>query len=94
MINNLLIKLKRGAAVSERMIIIAAVCVSGVILAGVLIGLWQYGVDLSNVFLGTPWNSPLAHTRGTIALEGGIVAITLLFGGLFLAGITALIRKT
>ena len=71
----------------------AAVAVSAVILAGVLIGLWQYGIDLSAVFLGTPWDSPLSHTRGIIAIKGGIVTVTLLFGGLFLAGITALIKK-
>ena len=78
----------------ETLMIKAAVVVSAVILAGVLIGLWQYGIDLSAVFLGTPWNSTLAHTRGTIAIEGGIVAVTLLFGGILLAGIIALIRKT
>ncbi len=70
-----------------------SVVVFGAILAGVLIGLWQYGVDLSTVFLGTPWNSSLPHTRGIIALEGGIVAITLLFGGLFIAGLMALIVR-
>jgi len=78
---------------NETLMIQLLVVVSGVILAGVLIGLWQYGVDLSSVFLGTPWNSPLAHTRSTIALEGGIVAITLLFGGLFIAGVMALITR-
>ena len=72
--------------------LLVAVC--GLILAGVLIGLWLYGIDLSTVFLGTPWNSPLSHTRGVIAIEGGIVAITVLFGGLFIAGIMALIKKT
>jgi len=76
------------------MIIRILVVVSGLVLVGVLIGLWQYGIDLSSVFLGTPWHSPLSHTRGVIAIEGGIVAITLLFGGLFVAGIMALIRKT
>jgi len=65
----------------------------GMILAGTLIGTWLYGVDFSSLFLGTPWQSPLEHTRGIIALEGGIVAITLLFGGLFLAGVIALIKK-
>ena len=78
----------------ETLMIKAAVAVSAVILAGVLIGLSRYGIDLSAVFLGTPWNSPLAHTRGTIAIEGGIVAVTLLFGGLFLGGVITLIRKT
>jgi len=79
---------------NETMIIRSLVVVSGLVLAGVLIGLWQYGIDLSSVFLGTPWQSPLSHTRGIIAIEGGIVAIALLFGGLFVAGIMALIRKT
>ena len=79
---------------NETMIIKALVAVSGLILAGVLIGLWRYGVDLSAVLLGTPWNSPLPHTRGIIALEGGIVAITLLLGGLLVAGLMVVIRKT
>ena len=79
---------------NETMIIRILVVVSGLVLVGVLIGLWQYGIDLSSVFLGTPWQSPLSHTRGIIAIEGGIVAITLLLGGLFVAGIMALIRKT
>ena len=78
---------------NEALMIKTIVAISAVILAGVLIGLWQYGIDLSNVFLGTPWNSSLAHTRGIIAIEGGIIAITLLFGGLFIAGIAALVRK-
>ena len=78
---------------NEALMIKTIVAISAVILAGVLIGLWQYGIDLSNVFLGTPWNSSLAHTRGIIAIEGGIIAITLLFGGMFLAGIMALITR-
>ena len=75
----------------------ALVAVSAIILAGVLIGLSQYGIDLSSVFLGTHWNSPLAETRGTMALEGAIASITLVFGGLFIMGIMVLlkgIRKT
>jgi len=79
---------------NERLIIRSLIVVSGLILAGVLIGLWQYGIDLSSVFLGTAWQSPLPYTRGIIAIEGGIVTITLVFGGLFIAGIMALIRKT
>ena len=79
---------------NETLLIKISVVICGVILAGVLIGLWQYGIDLSAVLLGTPWSSPHEPTRGIIAIEGGIVAITLLFGSLFLAGITALIRKT
>ena len=70
-----------------------SVVVFGLILAGVLIGLWQYGVDLSAVFLGTPWNSPLPHTRGIIAIEGVLITITLLFGGLFVAGLMVLIAR-
>jgi len=81
-------------AMNETLIIRSLVVVSGLVLAGVLIGLWQYGIDLSSVFLGTPWQSPLSHTRGVIAIEGGIVAVTLPLGGLFVAGIMALIRKT
>ena len=77
----------------ETLMIKAGVIVSAVILAGVLIGLWQYGIDLSTVFLGTPWNSPLPHARGEIAIEGGIVAITLLFGGLLTSSIIALITR-
>ena len=56
---------------NESMIIRTLVVVFGLVLAGMLIGLWQYGVDLSAVLLGTPWNSPLQHTQGVIALEGG-----------------------
>ena len=78
---------------SETIIIRISVVVVGLVLAGVLIAAWQYGLDLSAMFLGTPWNSPLSHTRGIIALEGGIVAITLLFGGLFVAGLMALIVR-
>ena len=78
---------------NETMIIRILVVVFGLVLAGVLIGAWQYGLDLSSIFLGTPWDSPLAHTRGIMALEGGIVAITLPFGGLFVAGLMALIVR-
>ncbi len=78
---------------NETMIIRVLVVVFGLVLAGVLIGVWQYGLDLSAVLLGTPWQSPLAHTRGIIALEGGIVTITLLFGGFFVAGLMALIAR-
>ena len=78
---------------NETMIIRILVVVFGLVLAGVLIGAWQYGLDLSSIFLGTSWNSPLAHTRGIMALDGGIVAITLLFGGLFVAGLMALIVR-
>lgn len=74
-----------------RTLIKAAVGVSAVILLGVLIGLSQYGIDLSNVFLGTPWHSPLPHDRGEEAIVGGIVFITLVFGGLFVGGIMALL---
>ena len=88
-----LIKNAERIITHETLMIKIGVAISAVILAGVLIGLWQYGIDLSNVFLGTPWNSSLAHTRGIIAIEGGIIAITLLFGGLFIAGIAALVRK-
>ncbi len=67
------------------------VYVSAVILAGVLIGFWQYGIDLSSVFLGTPWHSRLPDGRGEQALVGIIVFITLVFGGLFVGGLMALI---
>ncbi len=77
---------------SEAGIIRGSVIICGVIIAAVLIGTWQYGIDLSAVFLGTPWQSSLEPSRGITAIEGGIVAITLLFGGLFLAGIIALAR--
>ena len=75
------------------MIIRTLVVVFGLVLAGVLIAAWLYGLDLSSIFLGTPWDSALPHTRGIIALEGGIVAITILFGGLFVAGLMALIVR-
>ena len=84
---------KLGEAMNETVIIRVCVIVSGLVLAGVLIGAWQYGLDLSSIFLGTPWNSTLPHNRVTIALEGVIVGIALPFGGLFFAGIMALIRK-
>ena len=78
----------------ERLAIKVGVVVCGVIVAGMLIGFWQYGIDLSAVFLGTPWGSLLhEQTRGIRALEGAIVAVTLLFGGLFLAGVIALVRR-
>jgi len=80
-------------AMNETMIIRILMVVFGLVLAGVLIGAWQYGLNLSSIFLGTPWNSPYAPPRGIIALEGGIVAITLLFGGLFVAGLMALIVR-
>ena len=88
-----LIKVAKWVIEREVMMIKVGVAVCGVILAGVLIGLGKYGIDLSNVFLGTPWNSSLPHARGEIAIEGGIVAIALLFGGLFIAGIAVLVRK-
>ena len=78
---------------NEKLAIGFLVVVCGVVLLGVLLGLWRYGIDLATVFLGTPWNSPLEHTRGIMAIEGGIVAVTLLFGGLFVAGMLALIKK-
>ena len=76
----------------EILVIKVGVVVSAVILAGVLIGLWQYGINLSAVFLG-PAEGAHEVSRGIMALEGAIVAVTLLFGGVFLAGIIALIRK-
>ena len=84
---------KLGEAMNETMIIRALVVVSGLVLAGVLVGAWLYGLDLSSIFLGTPWNSTLPHNRVAIALEGVVVGIALPFGGLFFAGIMALIRK-
>jgi len=78
---------------NETLMIKISVAVFGLVLAGVLIGTWLSGIDLSAIFLGTPWNSPHAHTRGIIAIEGGIVAVTLLFGGLFIAGLMALIVR-
>ena len=84
---------KLGEAMSETMIIRTFVVLSGLVLAGVLIAAWLYGLDLSSIFLGTPWNSTLPHNRVAIALEGVIVGIALPFGGLFFAGVMALIRK-
>jgi len=77
----------------EILMIKVGVVVSAVVLVGVLIGLWQYGIDLSAVFLG-PAEGAHEPSRGIMALEGAIVAVTLLFGGLFLAGIIVLIRKS
>ena len=77
----------------ETLMMKALVVVSAIILAGVLIGLGRYGIDLSTVFLGTPWNSPLSHGRGVMAIEGVIVAVTLLFGGIFIGGIMTLVKK-
>ena len=78
---------------NETLIIRILVVVVGLVLAGVLIGAWLGGLDLSAIFLGTSWNSLLPHTRGIIALEGGIVAVTLLLGGFFVAGLMALIVR-
>ena len=78
---------------NETLMIKISVVVFGLVLAGVLIGTWLSGIDLSAIFLGTPWQSPHAHTRGIIAIEGGIVAVTLLFGGLFIAGLMVLIVR-
>ncbi len=78
---------------NEKVMIGILVGVFGLILAGVLIGAWQGGLDISYIFLGTHLSSSLEHTRGIIALEGLVVAVTLLFGGLFIAGIVALLRK-
>lgn len=78
---------------NETLMIKISVAVFGLVLAGVLIGTWLSGIDLSAIFLGTPWQSPLVHTRGIIAIEGGIVAVTLLFGSLFIAGLMALIVR-
>jgi len=78
---------------NETLMIKISVAVFGLVLAGVLIGTWLSGIDLSAIFLGTPWQSPHAHTRGIIAIEGGIVAVTLLFGSLFIAGLMALIVR-
>ena len=80
-------------AITERMIIRICVVAFGLALAGMLIAAWQCGLDLSSMFVGTPWNSPHEYTKGIIALEGGIVALTLLFGGLFIAGVMALIVR-
>ena len=78
---------------SPRVFMIISTYISAIILLGILIGLWRYGVDLGHVFFGTPWESPLPLARGEIALIGGIVAITLLFGGLFIGGVMALVKK-
>ncbi len=59
-------------------------------MAGVLIGLGLYGVDLASVFLGTPWRSSLPSGQTAMVLEGIIVSVTILFGGLLVAGIIAL----
>ena len=88
-----IVKQTRWLIKNESLVLKVGVAVCAVILLGVLIGLGKYGIDLSNVFFGTPWNSPLPHARGEIAIEGGIVAITLLFGGLLLSGILALAKK-
>ena len=68
--------------------------ISAVILIGVLIGLWQYGIDLGTVFLGTKWMSAShGQTKGIIALEGAIVAVSLLFGSLLITGIVILAKR-
>ena len=80
--------------VMERAIIVASVYVSAVILVGLLIGLWRYGIDLGSVFVGTHWSSPLDPTsKGIIAIEGGLVFLTLGFGGLLIFGVMALIKE-
>lgn len=75
--------------IMERPLIVAVAYVSGVILAAVLIGLWRFGIDLGSVFFGThPATEP---SRGIMAIEGGLVFITLIFGGLFIFSVTTLI---
>ncbi len=78
---------------NETLMIKISVAVFGLVLAGVLVGTWLSGIDLSAIFLGTPWQSPYTHTQGIIAIEGGIIAVTLLFGGLFIAGLMVLIVR-
>jgi len=74
-------------------LLIFATVASVVILLGILIGLWAYGVDMGHVFIGTPWDSSLPLARGEIALIGGIVAITLTFGGILVGGLIAALKK-
>lgn len=84
---------KMDIKIMERAFLVASVYVSAIIIIGLIIGLWRYGIDIGHVFLGTPWNSPLdSHSRGIIAIQGGLVFLTLAFGGLFIFGVLALLN--
>ena len=86
-------KIKIDIKAIDRALIATSVYVSAVILTGVLIGLWRYGIDLGSVFVGTHWTSALNPTsKGIIAVEGALVLITLGFGGLFVFGLAAMIK--
>ncbi len=69
------------------------VLISTLALAGTLIGLSLYGIDIPATLLGTPWRSRLPDDRTAMAIQGGIVTITILFGSLLIAGIIALAVK-
>ena len=76
----------------ETLMIKVLIAVSAVILAGVLIGLGRYGIDLSSVFLG-PTEGAHEPSRGIMAIEGALVAVTLLLGGIFIGGMMSLVKK-
>ena len=76
----------------ETLMIKVLIAVSAIILAGVLIGLGRYGIDLSSVFLG-PAKGAHEPSRGIMAIEGALVAVTLLLGGIFIGGIMSLVKK-
>jgi len=82
-----------GWAIKNEMLVLkASIAISLIILLGVLIGLSKYGVDLGSVFLGPPEGAP-EPSRGMIALEGAVVAVSLLFGAIFLAGVIIMAKK-
>jgi hypothetical protein len=82
-----------GWAIKNEMLVIkGSIAISVIILLGVLIGLSKYGINLRSVFLG-PAEGASEPSRGIIALEGAVVAVSLLFGAIFLAGVIILAKK-
>lgn len=82
-----------GWAIKNEMFVLkGSIAISVITLLGVLIGLSKYGIDLGSVFLGPPEG---AHepSRGIIALEGAVVAVSLLFGAILLAAVIILAKK-
>jgi|GEM_PF-3173719 hypothetical protein len=65
--------------------------VFGLILAGIGVAAWQYGLDLSTTILGIPRNAN-EYEIGTWCKAGGL-GLTVLGGGLAIGGIVRMIVK-
>lgn len=82
-----------GWAIKNEMFVLkGSIAISVITLLGVLIGLSKYGIDLRSVFLGPPEGAP-EPSRGIIALEGAVVAVSLLFGAILLAAVIILAKR-